>query len=131
MASRLAEVIGPDLVALDQLQGALDRGLGIRLVVLVDQLDWAAHDAAGGVDLGDGEVEAELGLAAEQFETAGEGLHDAEPDRLVGGDARHRQAGNADAGGGGRTGFQEGTTRKPVVGHDELPVYGAQKPGKL
>ncbi len=56
---------GQDLVTLDQFRGALDRGLGIGLVVLVKDLDRLAQDAAGLVDLLDRKVETELGLITE------------------------------------------------------------------
>ena len=52
----------------------------------------APEDAAGGVDLGRGEVEPELGLVAEQLEAAREGLDDADLDRVGSQDRRHWQS---------------------------------------
>ena len=71
----------------------LHSGLGIGLVVLVDQFDLTAENAARRVDFRGCEIEAELGLAAEQFEASGKRLHDADLDGISSQQCRHRESG--------------------------------------
>ena len=80
-----------DLVALDQLVRPLDRGLGVGLVVFIDDLDRVAHDAAGLVDLLYRQVQPQLGLAAIKLQPAAERLHRADLDRRPGRDRRKAQ----------------------------------------
>src|SRR5688572_24273404 len=123
---------GDDLVAGDELfddRGGLAR---LGLVVLGEQLELAAEDAAGGVDLLDGEQRALVGILTVGGFLAGEGGEFPDFDRFLGGEAAETEdetegqnkAGQGTGGhegddgagdvSGGRGGFQPATEGKRV-----------------
>jgi hypothetical protein len=94
-------------VAADERGRALHRGLRIGLVVLVDELDRTPQDPPCRIDLRQRQIEAELGLVAEQLEAAGEGLDSADAQRIGREDRRHRQRRRQGAGGDARARLDE------------------------
>ena len=79
-----------DLGDLEQLLRLLHRHRGIGFFVLVQQLDRTSHDAAGGVDLLDGEIEAPPHLLSDPGIGAAERRHHADLDRVGGANAGDR-----------------------------------------
>nr|WP_255276335.1 hypothetical protein [Actinomadura madurae] len=109
---------GGDLLRLElvEVQHAL---VGSGLVVEGDQLDLAAVDAAGGVDLFHGEIHGLLRLAAERSVVAGQRLDEADLDRGT----AARSAGVAARGGepGGEN--DGGQKRDEFATHWDLPGW--------
>ena len=79
-----------DLGDLEQLLRLLHRDRGVGFFVLVEQLDRTSHDAAGGIHLLHGEIEAPPHLLADSGIGAAERRHHADLDRVGGTDAGYR-----------------------------------------
>ncbi len=102
-----------DLGDLEQLFRLLHRDGGIGLLVLVDELDRAPHDAAGGIHFLGGEIEAPAHLLADAGVGAAERGHHPDLDGI--GRLRSREA---------RCRQQGGKHGRSIRGHDIPPWFG-------
>ena len=96
-----------DLLLLHQLLEALDGVLGVGLLV-DDELDLAAGDAAGGVEALDRPLGGAQAAHAGARSNAGARRQDADPDGLGLGDGGREDAGRGGGGAGGGDRFQQG-----------------------
>ena len=99
MAAASAELMLPtrkfDLVAVDQLARLLHRGAGVAAGGVFDQqIDFAAEDAAFGVDLIERKLAADQFVLAERGVGAGQRVVEADLDGLVGQRLDHEWAGD-------------------------------------